>query len=609
MKVLQLVKTAEGATWALRQVQALIARGLDVTVAMPPGRLVAHYERAGANVIRFQSDFPVKNPLAIPRHLERFRLMVKDVAPDVIHSHFVGTTLTMRMALRGRTSPPRVFQVPGPLHLEHALYRAAEIGTGSAEDVWIGSCRWTCERYRRSGIDPGRVFLSYYGLDPAAFVPAKAGKLRSELGLSMAVRIVGMVAFMYAPKRYLGQRRGLKGHEDLIDALALLRRRREDIVGVFVGGAWADAHGYERRVRRYAQRRLGDGAVFLGTRADVPELYADFDLAVHPSHSENVGGALESMLLGVPTLASDVGGFPDLIDHGETGWLVRPRSANSLAATIERALDDPRRWEIAQRGRARTSDVMDLNKNVDEIVRVYERVVRERVAREPARNVASECASQQQVTPKRSAGAVPLSKRALDIAIAVPVALCAIPVVLLVSVAAWMTIGKPVLFRQMRPGRGARPFVLLKFRSLRNADGPEASALSDDERMTRFGRFLRRTSLDELPQLWNVIRGEMSLVGPRPLRMEYLSRYTPEQARRHEVLPGITGWAQVNGRNALSWEEKFALDVWYVDNWSVSLDLRILVATFIKVLTRSGVSRSGDANVEEFRGTSPRPED
>lgn len=162
--------------------------------------------------------------------------------------------------------------------------------------------------------------------------------------------------------------------------------------------------------------------------------------------------------------------------------------------------------------------------------------------------------------------------------------------------------GAPVLFRQQRPGRHGRPFVIYKFRTMRELRDTEGRLLPDAQRLTHLGRFLRATSLDELPELFNVLKGEMSLVGPRPLLMEYLERYTPEQARRHEVKPGITGWAQVHGRNAITWEEKFKLDVWYVDHHSLGLDLKILWLTLVKVLRREGISASGHATMPEFQG-------
>lgn len=164
-------------------------------------------------------------------------------------------------------------------------------------------------------------------------------------------------------------------------------------------------------------------------------------------------------------------------------------------------------------------------------------------------------------------------------------------------------LGKPVLCRQLRPGYKGKPFYLIKFRTMRDAFDAQGNPLPDADRMTSFGAFLRSTSLDELPELWNVLKGEMSLVGPRPLLMEYLPLYTPEQARRHDVKPGITGWVQVNGRNALSWEEKFKLDVWYVDHQSLAFDLKILFLTLKKVLLREGISAQGEATMPKFTGT------
>jgi len=194
-------------------------------------------------------------------------------------------------------------------------------------------------------------------------------------------------------------------------------------------------------------------------------------------------------------------------------------------------------------------------------------------------------------------------KRALDVVVALLGLLLLAPVLLVVAIAIRLTMGSPVLFHQDRPGRYGRLFMLLKFRTMRHATGHDGRLLPDSERLTSLGSFLRKTSLDELPQLWNVLKGDLSLVGPRPLLVEYLDRYTAEQARRHEVRPGITGWAQVNGRNALSWEDKFALDVWYVDNWSLWLDFKILWMTFIKVLKREGIRATNHATMPKFMGS------
>lgn len=192
-------------------------------------------------------------------------------------------------------------------------------------------------------------------------------------------------------------------------------------------------------------------------------------------------------------------------------------------------------------------------------------------------------------------------KRLFDIVVSATALVLLSPVMLVLAVCVRANLGSPLLFRQVRPGLEGKPFTMLKFRSMRDGLRADGTVAPDDERLTRFGRVLRSTSLDELPELWNVLKGEMSLVGPRPLLMEYLARYTPEQARRHDVRPGITGWAQVNGRNAISWEEKFDLDVWYVDNRSFALDLRILILTVLKVIRRDGINAEGSATVEKFK--------
>ena len=194
-------------------------------------------------------------------------------------------------------------------------------------------------------------------------------------------------------------------------------------------------------------------------------------------------------------------------------------------------------------------------------------------------------------------------KRLLDVTVTLVALALLSPLMLVIAAAVLLTMGRPILFRQRRPGLGGRPFTILKFRTMLDPSDNGGRPTPDTKRLTRLGRFLRSTSLDELPELFNVLRGEMSLIGPRPLLMQYLGRYTPEQARRHEVRPGITGWAQVNGRNAISWEEKFRLDVWYVDHASLWLDVKILFRTVAMVLRREGVNAESGVTMREFTGS------
>ena len=197
----------------------------------------------------------------------------------------------------------------------------------------------------------------------------------------------------------------------------------------------------------------------------------------------------------------------------------------------------------------------------------------------------------------------PFVKRCTDIVGAGLGLIVLSPFLVITAIAVWVRLGRPIIFKQMRPGLNGKPFYMYKLRTMTNEKDEKGNPLPDEQRLTRLGRFLRSSSLDELPELFNVIKGDMSLVGPRPLLMQYLDRYTPEQARRHEVRPGITGWAQVNGRNAITWEEKFALDVWYVDNQSLWLDMKILAMTVVQVFRREGISAEGEATMTEFMGS------
>jgi len=197
---------------------------------------------------------------------------------------------------------------------------------------------------------------------------------------------------------------------------------------------------------------------------------------------------------------------------------------------------------------------------------------------------------------------MPFSKRLFDFTFALLALIILSPIILVTAILVRIFLGAPILFKQQRPGYKGRPFFIYKFRSMTNRLTRNGSLLSDAERLTRFGHLLRSLSLDELPELFNILRGEMSFVGPRPLLMEYLPLYSPEQARRHDVVPGLTGWAQVNGRNAIDWPTRFKMDVWYVDNWSFWLDIKIIFLTVWKVISREGVNQEGQSTVEYFKG-------
>ncbi len=374
LRVLYLVKTSAGAPWAVRQVRDHVRLGIDAHIGLPAGGpKIAQYEAGGATTHVLPTDVPVKRPWAAPAVCKGIRALVDRVEPDIIHSYHVSTAVTARLALGRRHPIPRVFQVPGPLHLEHRFFRTAEIASAGPRDYWIGTCNSIRDFYRAAGISEERLFVSDYGVDLEEHISHAKGKLRAAIGVGPEATLVGMVGIMYPPKRFLLQTRSLKGHEDLIDALVIVMRSRPDVTGVFIGGAWNDAAAYEERVRAYGRAKCGDRVAFLGMRDDVPELLPDFDIAVQPSHTEGVAGtAVEAQLLDVPVVATDVGGQPDLIVDGETGWLVPPKDPPALAAAILDALGNPERTrQIAARGHARAAACFNGKQNNAEVVAMY----------------------------------------------------------------------------------------------------------------------------------------------------------------------------------------------------------------------------------------------
>ncbi|MCC6848629.1 MAG: glycosyltransferase family 4 protein [Deltaproteobacteria bacterium] len=374
MRVLHLVKTTRGAGFVLRQVRALRRLGVEITVALPSASdgLAPRYAEAGAEVIAADLDVDARAPWRLPAALARCRQVVAAVRPDVIHSHFVSTTLVARLALGHAHPVPRVFQVPGLLHLEHALFRRLDLATAGPADVWVGCCEAIAEAYRRAGVPPERALRSYYGLELAGFGGAARGGFRRAIGVGATTPLVGMVGYMYRPKWYLGERRGVKGHEDLLEAIALVREVRPEVRAVIVGGAWDGAEDYERELRR----RAGRGVVFTGDLPDTRPVYADLDVAVQPSRSEGLPNAtVEALASGCPVVATAVGGLPDFVRDGATGWLVPPADPVRIANAILEALAD--RAEAGRRaasGRTLVTRLLAVDRTAAEIAALYARI-------------------------------------------------------------------------------------------------------------------------------------------------------------------------------------------------------------------------------------------
>lgn len=378
MKVLHIVKTAVGAEWVYHLVRVLGTLGVENVVALPSDTegFAPKYREAGAVVVRADVDFPSQHPWRLPAVLRRCRELVAQTQPQIIHTHHVGTTYVARLAL-GKDSPiPRAFQVAGPLHLEHYFFSRTDISLAGPRDYWIATCRWTQREYLRLGIPERRVFQTFAGTDIHMFSARPRGKLRTQLNLAPDVPLIGIVAYMYAPKYYIGQTRGLKGHEDFIAAFRIVQREMPRARAVVVGGPWGGATGYERRLRRLGAQACGDNLIFVGHRRDIPEIYPDLSLAVVPSLSENLGGAAEPLLSSVAVVATNVGGLPDLIQDGETGWLVPPRNPEALAAAVLDALQHPEEARRrTEKGHFLATHILDAERTSREVAGFYEQIL------------------------------------------------------------------------------------------------------------------------------------------------------------------------------------------------------------------------------------------
>lgn len=380
MRVLHIVKTTDGARWAVCQAANLVRLGAEVHVALPKdsGRMMDAWRGTGAAIHLAPLDVPVRAPWLLPSVLRSARSLVSTIAPDIIHSHFWGPAIVVRLALGSRHPVPRVFQVPGPLHLEHPPFRALDLATAGPRDYWIGSSQCIVRHYLRRGVDPGRVFLSYYGSFEAGQPRLRQGMLRRELGLPEGAAVVGNANYIYPPKWYLGQHVGLKCHEDVIDALGLVIRERPDIHGVLIGGSFASGGGYENRLRRRAEA-AGKGRIIMTGYADperIARIWPDFDCAIHVPLSENCGGVIEPLAAEVPTIASRVGGLSEIVMDGITGCTVDARNPKQLAEAILMVLADPvRHKRLARTGGALVRTAFDARRTAAEVFQIYRHIL------------------------------------------------------------------------------------------------------------------------------------------------------------------------------------------------------------------------------------------
>ncbi len=640
------------------QIARLREAGFRVTFICNPGPETAAVEGEGAEFIAVPMEREI-SPLKDLRSLWRLWRVLRKIRPDLTNVGTPKAGLLGGIAARMAGVPRRIYTLHG-LRLEGArgvkrgILRLMEhISCGCAHYVRCVSPSLRDRAVKLRLVRSERAYVigagSANGIDMELFrsTPARieeAEALREELNIPTYAPVVGFV----------GRFTRDKGIAELYGAFIRLKAAFPDLrlllLGDFEAGDPVDA-----AVR--AGLEANPNVVFAGMVKGTPRYYAAMNVLALPTYREGFPNVpLEAQASSVPVVTTRVTGAVDSVLDGITGLLVPAQDEAALAEALTELLGN--RDRMRYMGRVARDWVEDRFRREavwQALVEDYQRLLRKSLTTEDTkehggRQKQGTSTGRSTLDPKptttqtSSTGqgiSTPASealagdpgvgvtrpqtestgegacatqsssiqtwvKAAFDRVMAAALLVCLSPVMAMVAALVRMKLGSPVLFRQRRPGKDAKVFELVKFRTMTDARDGEGRLLGDDVRLTRLGRWLRAMSLDELPQLWNVLRGELSLVGPRPLLIEYLERYTPEQARRHEVKPGITGWAQVNGRNAIRWEEKFALDTWYVDHWSLSLDVKILGMTVWRVVRRDGISAAGQATMEEFGGSGDR---
>lgn len=326
-------------------------------------------------------SLPIFKPWTIFKRKKKIKRIIETEKPDIIHMHFVTNVLMLRLALR-KVEIPRLFQVPGPLHLENKFFKKVEIMLSNKFDYWAPACKKSKKIYVEEGIRPERVYLAYYGGYGGKTVDEyleNSNVLRNQYKIKKDNIIIAMVSYFYKPKWYLGQKRGIKGHEDFIDAIEILNKKYNNLTAVIIGGAWNNSGKYEQKVKEYANKKKINNIIFTGFRNDIKKIYKDIDIAVHPSHSENLGGAAESLAAGVPTIATNVGGFPDIVKDGVTGFLCEKESPEDLADKINKMIENRELSKrMALQGQEDIRNMLDIDNTSNNILRIYNTIKKEK---------------------------------------------------------------------------------------------------------------------------------------------------------------------------------------------------------------------------------------
>ena len=589
------------------QVGYMKSKGFEVLALSSPGPFLSAFAEV-EQVPVYAVEMPRRiSPGRDLRSIVQICRVLRAVHPHIVHAHTPKGGILGMIAAWLSQVPLRIYHIHGlPFDTARGykrvlLYMSERIACRLAHQVLCvsPSVREVAIAKGLCRSDKVKVFFngSINGVDATGtFDPAHFGAdvrrdIRRTHGIPDQARVLGFVGRIVTDK----------GMSELSDSWRVLRHRHDDLHLLIVGPFEA---GDPLNPKDEAMLRSDPRVHLLGYQREVARYFAIMDLFVMPSYREGFPVAnIEAAAMQLPIVSTQIPGCVDSVDDGMTGTLVPSRDSESLTEAIESYLNDPNlARQHGERGRERV--LCDFRPRV-----IWEALYQEYTALLETKTrlqIGGQAFVSMQIQSNKSNHTYRCwGKRILDISLAATFVLLLWPIIGAIALLTRLKAGSPVIFGQVRPGLNSRPFVVYKFRTMTDARDARGALLSDADRLVPFGQFLRRTSLDELPEFLNVLKGDMSLVGPRPLLMEYLGRYTPEQRRRHNVKPGITGWAQVNGRNTITWEQKFKFDVWYFDHLSFWLDVKIIFITIWKILSREGISQPGHATMEPFVGSIP----
>lgn len=571
---------------------ALKAQGNEVIALTPKGADFDKFAPLGIEAIEYSINRGSLNPLSALKTIQEITRILRQTKPDIVHTFMLKPNIYGAFAAycAGRKCVINSLTGLGSFYIDKSLKSRIlrfvieslnRIAFKIAKKVLFQN-RDDLELYVQKGIltQEKAILIKGSGIDTQVFAPANQESyhtMRQKLSEELNLPITKDSTLTLMIARAIAH----KGVREYYKAAEILKMQNPDSLFLYVGGV--DLGNISSMREEFL--RNSSAVVYLGQRNDIRELIGACDLFVLPSYREGIPRTLlEAGSMAKPLITTNAVGCREVVENGKNGFLVSIGDANALAQRIAQlSKNKDLQARFGQASREKVCAEFSTETIVQSYLSLYRSVL-----------------DSKQSSPHRIYK--DLIKPILDISLGALLLALFSPILLLTALLIRIKLGSPVFFTQERPGKEGKIFKIYKFRTMNNARDKKGELLPDEVRLTHFGKLIRKSSLDELPQLFNVLKGEMSFVGPRPLLVEYLPLYSKEQARRHEVKPGITGWAQINGRNAISWEEKFALDVWYVNHLSFWLDCKILWRTFYKVLKRKDTHSHTSVTMEKFKG-------